>query len=221
MDDIDKKIKHKKEFIEKQFLSEDIKNNIKQSMKNEYQKKEVHSSSLYKKIIASVACILIISTVTFAGNIGDFITNIFKNTEINKEQIINPNSIVEINSEYVTCNGVSLNVAYMYEDEEYLYIVMNVKDAENINDLVVDEIRIRDIKNNIQYDYQNIYDNNIFLVSAQYKNDSKNIFIKFKKNKNVELMKELELNIINLTVKDKNLNLNKIVGEWIFKIEKP
>lgn len=223
MDNIDEKMKLKKEYIKNQVLSEDVKNNIIQAMKKEYEKKEkIHSNKLYKKVIGVVACLLIISSVTFAGNIGDFFTNIFKNTEMNKDQVINPNSIIEINSEYVTCDGIGLNVAYMYEDDEYLYAVMNVKGVDNLIDITINKMTINDIKNNISYDDINLISKeNNHWWSAQYKNDSKIIFIKIEKNENLDSIKELELKINNLTLKRETNKFNDIIGEWIFKIENP
>ena len=226
MDNIEEKVKLKKEFIKNQVLNEDIKNKIKQAMKEEYEKNDcdkkiAHASKIYKKVIGAVACMLIISSVAFAGSIGDFFTNIFKNTEMNKEQVIDPNSIIEINSEYVTNEGIGLNVAYMYEDDDYLYIAMNVQGIDNVIELVVEEFKINDITSNRNYSFLEVDERDFSNIDIQYKNDSKMIFFKIDKSKDMNLIKELKLNIKNITFETQSEGDVYVRGEWIFKIKKP
>lgn len=214
-DDIEEKIKLKKDFIKQQVLNEDEKNNLKQIMKENYTRRE-KTTKKYKKIIGCVACLFVISTVAFATNI-DNIINLFENTQMDSKQIINPNSIIKIDSDYVTDNGVGMNISYLYEESEYLYIVLNVKEIdENIKDIMFDKIEINDLTNNKVYSFEELNNENNFEISVQYKKDHKMIFIKMKKYNELNSIKELEVKIENLTTigtVDKNIS-----GNWEFKI---
>lgn len=227
MSDIGKKLKLKKEVINNQTLDEDIKNNIKQVMKKEYEKnddniKEKHKFPIWNKVLVTAACVLIVSSATFAGSIGDFITNIFKNTEKNANQIIKPENIIEINSEYVTCNGISLNIGYLYEDDDYLYIAMNVRGVDNdAFGIMMDKIIIKNIDNDEIYSNIISENNKYLFFDVQYKIEEKIIVLTINKNYDIKLLKNIEINITNLTFLLKDEKYNKVSGNWIFNIKKP
>lgn len=219
-DIIDEKIKLKKEFIKRQVVDENIKQKLKQAMKEEYNKKESFSDSKFKKVIGIAACLIIVSSATFAGNIGNFLSNLFENTEIKNDQIINPEAIIKIDSEYVINDGIGLNVAYLYEEGEFLYIVLNVQGTDNAQDIMISEFEIKDLTNNKTY--SNTRENNNFEKNiVQYKCDSKMIFIKMEKFNDLNLINELELNINNLIIKNYTEEYNQVRGNWMLKIKKP
>lgn len=214
-DIIEDKIKLKKEFINEQSLDEDVKENLKNLMKDKYKEKEKTTVSKYKKVIGIAACLVILSGATFAGNIGNFLSNLFANTEIQNDQIINPEAIVKINSEYVTNDGIGLNVSYLYEEGEFLYIVLNVQGVDNdVEDILVDEIEIKDLSNERIYSSDKIYNN--FSAKLEYKKESKMIFIKIIKDEKINLVKNMELIIKNLKLEDKYISNN-----WTLKFKKP
>lgn len=219
-DNIDKKIKIKKEFIKQQALDEDVKENLKRIMKSKYKEKEKFTIQKYKKVIGIAVCLVILSTATFAGRAGNFLSNLFANTEIKNNQIINPEAIVKIDSEYVTHDGIGLNVSYLYEEDEFLYIVLNVQGIDDdVQDVMVDEIEINDLSNEQTYNNKASSDN--FLCTTEYKINSKMIFIKITKFSEINSIKELNLNIRNLTIKYEKDKFNYIINNWILKIEKP
>lgn len=218
-DIIEDKIKLKKEYISKQVLDEEVKENLKKAMKEKYEEKEKSTTSKYKKVIGIVACLLILSTATFAGNVGNFISNLFANTEIKNDQIINPEAIVKINSEYVTNDGIGLNVSYLYEEGEFLYIVLNVQGVDNdVEDISIEKIKIEDIDNGITYDTEK---DNSFGANIQYKKDFKVIFIKIEKIENFDKINNIGIYIENLVIKEYKEEYKKVNNNWILKIKKP
>lgn len=219
-DIIEEKIEIKKEYIKQQTLDEDVKENLKKIMKDKYEEKEKFTIQKYKKVVGIVACFIILSTVTFAGRAGNFLSNLFANIEIKNDQMINPEAIVKIDSEYVTHDGIGLNVSYLYEEDEYIYIVLNVQGIDNdVKNILVDEIKFNDLNNEKTYSSEQLYAN--FFAGVQYKTESKVIFIKLIKSSEFNLTRELELSIKNLKIESLKKEDKYIVDNWILKIKKP
>lgn len=214
MNKMEKDINSIKNKINKAYLSEeykdDLKNKLEEQLKNSENK--INSNSIKsrkknkvisytKKILSACAACIILTSCTFADEIEDVMKNFFSNTY--KEFEVSDIELKSVDTDYVTNDGISIKVdAYAIKDDS-LYLVFNVLSEEEIDECYIDDYVIENEDGEVIFDSKDGSFNNInFDVSL--KNIDKNNILIFTRlsnlrEKQIENRFKIEVSKITLT----------------------
>lgn len=214
-------IKEKKEFINSQELSEEFKIKLNRKIKLKRDKSKTVRTLINKKMIAAFVCFIIVSGVTIGSNTNRWFEILFSNKikEIDDIENLNEKNIKEVDYEYVTNNGISIKPEYIYYDNKDIYIILDVKIDEKIDDINFKKVSVSDKNGGAIFDL----DENIY--------KAKNLNVYSQKGKNGEIKKvvriceydsSLCLDSIGLRIQDIRIEKNKryeyIDYVWFFYI---
>ena len=214
MNKMEKDINSIKNKINKAYLSEeykdDLKNKLEEQLKNSENKINSNSikskkknkiMSYTKKILSACAACIILTSCTFADEIEDVMKNFFSNTY--KEFEVSDIELKSVDTDYVTNDGISIKVdAYAIKDDS-LYLVFNVLSEEEIDECYIDDYVIENEDGEVIFDSKDGSFNNInFDVSL--KNIDKNNILIFTRlsnlrEKQIENRFKIEVSKITLT----------------------
>lgn len=214
MNKMEKDINSIKNKINKAYLSEeykdDLKNKLEEQLKNSENK--INSNSIKskkknkiisytKKILSACAACIILTSCTFADEIEDVMKNFFSNTY--KEFEVSDIELKSVDTDYVTNDGISIKVdAYAIKDDS-LCLVFNVLSEEEIDECYIDDYVIENEDGEVIFDSKDGSFNNInFDVSL--KNIDKNNILIFTRlsnlrEKQIENRFKIEVSKITLT----------------------
>lgn len=214
MNKMEKDINSIKNKINKAYLSEeykdDLKNKLEEQLKNSENK--INSNSIKsrkknkvisytKKILSACAACIILTSCTFADEIEDVMKNFFSNTY--KEFEVSDIELKSVDTDYVTNDGISIKVdSYAIKDDS-LYLVFNVLSEEEIDECYIDDYVIENEDGEVIFDSKDGSFNNInFDVSL--KNIDKNNILIFTRlsnlrEKQIENRFKIEVSKITLT----------------------
>ena len=234
MNKMEKDINSIKNKINKAYLSEeykdDLKNKLEEQLKNSENK--INSNSIKsrkknkvisytKKILSACAACIILTSCTFADEIEDVMKNFFSNTY--KEFEVSDIELKSVDTDYVTNDGISIKVdSYAIKDDS-LYLVFNVLSEEEIDECYIDDYVIENEDGEVIFDRKNYlsYKN----ISSKYrlkKLNTKNIILFFKVSGIFKLNENRSLNIIIKQIKfikdyEEKVN-DKNIWNWTIKI---
>lgn len=234
MNKMEKDINSIKNKINKAYLSEeykdDLKNKLEEQLKNSENK--INSNSIKsrkknkvisytKKILSACAVCIILTSCTFADEIEDVMKNFFSNTY--KEFEVSDIELKSVDTDYVTNDGISIKVdSYAIKDDS-LYLVFNVLSEEEIDECYIDDYVIENEDGEVIFDRKNYlsYKN----ISSKYrlkKLNTKNIIVLFKVSGIFKLNENRSLNIIIKQIKlikdyEEKVN-DKNIWNWTIKI---
>lgn len=214
MNKMEKDINSIKNKINKAYLSEeykdDLKNKLEEQLKNSENKINSNSikskkknkiMSYTKKILSACAACIILTSCTFADEIEDVMKNFFSNTY--KEFEVSDIELKSVDTDYVTNDGISIKVdSYAIKDDS-LYLVFNVLSEEEIDECYIDDYVIENEDGEVIFDSKDGSFNNInFDVSL--KNIDKNNILIFTRlsnlrEKQIENRFKIEVSKITLT----------------------
>lgn len=214
MNKMEKDINSIKNKINKAYLSEeykdDLKNKLEEQLKNSENK--INSNSIKsrkknkvisytKKILSACAACIILTSCTFADEIEDVMKKFFSNTY--KEFEVSDIELKSVDTDYVTNDGISIKVdSYAIKDDS-LYLVFNVLSEEEIDECYIDDYVIENEDGEVIFDSKDGSFNNInFDVSL--KNIDKNNILIFTRlsnlrEKQIENRFKIEVSKITLT----------------------
>lgn len=234
MNKMEKDINSIKNKINKAYLSEeykdDLKNKLEEQLKNSENKINSNSikskkknkiMSYTKKILSACAACIILTSCTFADEIEDVMKKFFSNTY--KEFEVSDIELKSVDTDYVTNDGISIKVdAYAIKDDS-LYLVFNVLSEEEIDECYIDDYVIENEDGEVIFDRKNYlsYKN----ISSKYrlkKLNTKNIILFFKVSGIFKLNENRSLNIIIKQIKfikdyEEKVN-DKNIWNWTIKI---
>lgn len=234
MNKMEKDINSIKNKINKAYLSEeykdDLKNKLEEQLKNSENK--INSNSIKskkknkiisytKKILSACAACIILTSCTFADEIEDVMKKFFSNTY--KEFEVSDIELKSVDTDYVTNDGISIKVdSYAIKDDS-LYLVFNVLSEEEIDECYIDDYVIENEDGEVIFDRKNYlsYKN----ISSKYrlkKLNTKNIILFFKVSGIFKLNENRSLNIIIKQIKfikdyEEKVN-DKNIWNWTIKI---
>lgn len=234
MNKMEKDINSIKNKINKAYLSEeykdDLKNKLEEQLKNSENK--INSNSIKskkknkiisytKKILSACAACIILTSCTFADEIEDVMKNFFSNTY--KEFEVSDIELKSVDTDYVTNDGISIKVdSYAIKDDS-LYLVFNVLSEEEIDECYINDYVIENEDGEVILDRKNYlsYKN----ISSKYrlkKLNTKNIIVLFKVSGIFKLNENRSLNIIIKQIKlikdyEEKVN-DKNIWNWTIKI---
>ena len=203
---------------------QDFLNNLKEniSQKIDEEKCKKSKKSYLPKVAVAFLTVGIVSTSVFGKDIGLLITKMFSNIDKGLQMATENGYIQEINSGYVTDQGIGIKIENIIVDENVLNITFNIK-AENCDDVYFDDIKlinenkiiypstetIDNIKHNIsrKHSIKSVNKNNIIVTETFY--DIENNFSEYK---------NLHLNIEEIAFFNLNDEENIIKGNWDFEL---
>lgn len=232
MDKMEKDINSIKNKINKAYLSEeykdDLKNKLEEQLKNSENK--INSNSIKskkknkiisytKKILSACATCIILTSCTFADEIEDVMKNFFSNTY--KEFEVSDIELKSIDTDYVTNDGISIKVdSYAIKDDS-LYLVFNVLSEEEIDECYIDDYVIENEDGEVIFDrknYNNFYEGISTIMRSQSieKNNILN-FLKISNLPNIEYIKNSNIKIYSITIQNEQKE-EKLLGIWNIKL---
>lgn len=165
MEKFDKDLEEIKTELNNIKLSDDFKNNLKIKMEEELNKSDIKEKArnllFPRKLVATFACffLLITSCAVFADEIESFVANIFSNTDRKIEEAIANGNYKEIDMEYVEHDGIGIKVDYIVQEEDSLCIAFNVKYEEELKNVYINKMEIRNRDDKIIYKFKD--ENNV------------------------------------------------------------
>lgn len=222
MKDFDENIRSIKNKVNNIELDEEIKKNLEEQLNEEFyssKTKEKRKFYIPKQIVAACLCIVLLSSCTFADQIGDFVTNLFSNTYQEFEDGVSTEDLQKIDMDYVEHDGISIKIDYAMQKDDSLYLVFDILAEEEIDKVYFNKFEIYD-------DYGLLYKNNLLDNNVIVKNDDKRI----RKNNLISLMKisdnvkrrnsqNIYINICKIGIESlKNNNIRNFNNNWNFKI---
>ena len=203
------------EFKEK--LLNNLENELnKDSSKNE--KKIIDFPVITRKLAGICACFIFLCTscFVFADEIENIFLNFFSNTDKIIERAIENGTYKEIDMDYVEDNGVSIKVDYVIAEEDCLYIAFNVKNEEEFDKIVIEDVAI--MNQNEEYIYVKGGMEKGYQINFERKFINKNNVIMLGEilNYNQEI-ETLKINFNKIYLKNKNKGENKL-GNWNIEI---
>lgn len=232
MDKMEKDINSIKNKINKAYLSEeykdDLKNKLEEQLKNSENK--INSNSIKsrkknkvisytKKILSACAACIILTSCTFADEIEDVMKNFFSNTY--KEFEVSDIELKSVDTDYVTNDGISIKVdSYAIKDDS-LYLVFNVLSEEEIDECYIDDYVIENEDGEVIFDrknYNNFYEGISTIMRSQSieKNNILN-FLKISNLPNIEYIKNSNIKIYSITIQNEQKE-EKLLGIWNIKL---
>ena len=225
MNKMEKDINSIKNKINKAYLSEeykdDLKNKLEEQLKNSENK--INSNSIKskkknkiisytKKILSACAACIILTSCTFADEIEDVMKNFFSNTY--KEFEVSDIELKSVDTDYVTNDGISIKVdSYAIKDDS-LYLVFNVLSEEEIDECYIDDYVIENEDGEVIFDRKN---NNSIVENDDFNQINKNqsiIFIKLSNFKNLDLTVSNNTILIKTIIIGKHQYLQKKINIW-------
>ena len=239
MEDFKNRVNKTKKKINEAKLSKEFKDNLKIIMDKEYYKGTNENSKvrlvenknstfrntklklLYpKKIAAIFLCLIIISSLTFAGDWENFFAKIFYNMDESMSLAIEEGYIQNIDMDYVECNGIKIKVDYILFDEQRLYIAFNVNTKKECNDVDLNNFFIEDQDDRLLYNFENNYTDILFKTERR-KIDSNSIIL-LSKFENINTLfnniKKIHITINSVEIKDSKQS-SLVQGEWNLDID--
>lgn len=232
MNKMEKDINSIKNKINKAYLSEeykdDLKNKLEEQLKNSENK--INSNSIKsrkknkvisytKKILSACAACIILTSCTFADEIEDVMKNFFSNTY--KEFEVSDIELKSVDTDYVTNDGISIKVdSYAIKDDS-LYLVFNVLSEEEIDECYIDDYVIENEDGEVIFDrknYNNFYEGISTIMRSQSieKNNILN-FLKISNLPNIEYIKNSNIKIYSITIQNEQKE-EKLLGIWNIKL---
>ncbi len=218
--------------IHKEDLQEDFKEKLEEKLNsvcesNAYTTTESSKNKIcrpfyfYKAVAAVFVCVFMFSSCAFAGGVGDWIKNLFNNVDKGMEVAYENGDIKEVDSEYQTFDGVSVKVDYVSLKDNELYVVFNVKNEEEYDDISLNNFIVKDEFNN------NIFEIKDGFVKKEYRYDirkkretstSSVLFLSIIKNSDFELYKQINIQLSEVQLLN-NSKTRVSYGDWNFEIE--
>lgn len=232
MNKMEKDINSIKNKINKAYLSEeykdDLKNKLEEQLKNSENK--INSNSIKskkknkiisytKKILSACAACIILTSCTFADEIEDVMKKFFSNTY--KEFEVSDIELKSVDTDYVTNDGISIKVdSYAIKDDS-LYLVFNVLSEEEIDECYIDDYVIENEDGEVIFDrknYNNFYEGISTIMRSQSieKNNILN-FLKISNLPNIEYIKNSNIKIYSITIQNEQKE-EKLLGIWNIKL---
>ena len=215
-------------------LSDEFKENLISKLENELNKNDsentnnsntknniINFPAITRKIVGICACFIFLFTscFAFADEIENVFFRFFSNTDEIIERAIENGNYKQIDMDYVEDNGVSIKVDYIIKEEDCLYIAFNVKNEEEFDKIVFDEIIIKNQENKTLCGKREVENILQFNFEKQFIN-SKNLMIMYKMTNINEINNSIEELLIDIKkmyfYKNKN-TINKN-GNWELKV---
>lgn len=231
MDKMEKDINSIKNKINKAYLSEeykdDLKNKLEEQLKNSENK--INSNSIKskkknkiisytKKILSACAACIILTSCTFADEIEDVMKNFFSNTY--KEFEVSDIELKSIDTDYVTNEGISIKVdSYAIKDDS-LYLVFNVLSEEEIDECYIDDYVIENEDGEVIFDLNKKNEVNTSVRNIAKNENKKNIIIttRIANSKVNDICDKVYINVNEIYVRNSK-NIKNIKYNWRFEFK--
>ena len=231
MDKMEKDINSIKNKINKAFLSEeykdDLKNKLEEQLKNSENK--INSNSIKsrkknkvisytKKILSACAACIILTSCTFADEIEDVMKNFFSNTY--KEFEVSDIELKSVDTDYVTNDGISIKVdSYAIKDDS-LYLVFNVLSEEEIDECYIDDYVIENEDGEVIFDLNKKNEVNTSVRNIAKNENKKNIIIttRIANSKVNDICDKVYINVNEIYVRNSK-NIKNIKYNWRFEFK--
>lgn len=213
--EINSQIQPRQEFLDN--LYENV------SRKIEEDNNKMSKKTYLPKVAVAFLTLGIVSTSVFGKDIGNFMSRMFSNVDKGLQMATENGYIQEVNSEYVTDQGIAIKIDNIIVDENILNITFDVI-VEDCEDVYFNELKLNDEYNNIIYPSTELVDNVKHNISRKHskKSISKNNIVVtetfYDIENNFSEYKNLYLEIYELGVFDLNDNEKTIKGNWNFEI---
>lgn len=246
---IDKKIK--KILSTNVELSDEYKYIIRNTLKNEKEKRKICYGKTFKLAIAGCSCIILTTSVVFAKDISVFFKGLFNNNSEGIDVAIQNGYFYQPDIEYIQSSNIETKMNNLLMDDSNLSFTLNLKFKDEVSVDEISEVHLPDMiivdeESKILY----CQDENIFNefcknndLSLQYKNfndyninSGVNCFIKAKdlKNNSIDLVYNLYannfpkskkiilcFNKIEIEKNENSENRTTINGNWNLKVDIP
>lgn len=238
MEDLKNSINKTKNKISEAKLSEEFKDNLKIMMDKEYyktledpkvkldenkndKKETTKLRFLYPKKVASIfLCLIIVSSLTFAGDWENFFAKIFYNMDSSMSLAIEEGYVRNIDMDYVEYDGVKIKVDYLLFDEQSLYIAFNVNTEKEFDDVILNNFVIKNQNDNLIFDNINNYTDILF--KTKRKKIDENSIILLNKFENINTifnnLERVKIEITSIEINDSGKS-SLAKGNWNFDIE--
>lgn len=231
MDKMEKDINSIKNKINKAYLSEeykdDLKNKLEEQLKNSENK--INSNSIKsrkknkvisytKKILSACAACIILTSCTFADEIEDVMKNFFSNTY--KEFEVSDIELKSVDTDYVTNDGISIKVdSYAIKDDS-LYLVFNVLSEEEIDECYIDDYVIENEDGEVIFDLNKKNEVNTSVRNIAKNENKKNIIIttRIANSKVNDICDKVYINVNEIYVRNSK-NIKNIKYNWRFEFK--
>ena len=231
MNKMEKDINSIKNKINKAYLSEeykdDLKNKLEEQLKNSENK--INSNSIKskkknkiisytKKILSACAACIILTSCTFADEIEDVMKKFFSNTY--KEFEVSDIELKSIDTDYVTNEGISIKVdSYAIKDDS-LYLVFNVLSEEEIDECYIDDYVIENEDGEVIFDLNKKNEVNTSVRNIAKNENKKNIIIttRIANSKVNDICDKVYINVNEIYVRNSK-NIKNIKYNWRFEFK--
>ena len=231
MNKMEKDINSIKNKINKAYLSEeykdDLKNKLEEQLKNSENK--INSNSIKsrkknkvisytKKILSACAACIILTSCTFADEIEDVMKKFFSNTY--KEFEVSDIELKSVDTDYVTNDGISIKVdSYAIKDDS-LYLVFNVLSEEEIDECYIDDYVIENEDGEVIFDLNKKNEVNTSVRNIAKNENKKNIIIttRIANSKVNDICDKVYINVNEIYVRNSK-NIKNIKYNWRFEFK--
>lgn len=201
---INEQINPSQEFID------DLKLNLNDRVIQEKMKRK---ANLYK-VAMIFFTLTIISSGAFAMDIGNWLSQIFSNTDESMQIAVENGYVQNVEMDYVENQGIAIKVNSLVIDDNKINIVFDVK-GEIDGELVIKELLLTT-------EGDEYFSKNLNIASTSYSRTFKSIdkksHIMIIKMSNVEhslyCMENLKVTLKNLSIIDRNSEITDITGTW-------
>lgn len=231
MNKMEKDINSIKNKINKAYLSEeykdDLKNKLEEQLKNSENKINSNSikskkknkiMSYTKKILSACAACIILTSCTFADEIEDVMKKFFSNTY--KEFEVSDIELKSVDTDYVTNDGISIKVdSYAIKDDS-LYLVFNVLSEEEIDECYIDDYVIENEDGEVIFDLNKKNEVNTSVRNIAKNENKKNIIIttRIANSKVNDICDKVYINVNEIYVRNSK-NIKNIKYNWRFEFK--
>lgn len=231
MNKMEKDINSIKNKINKAYLSEeykdDLKNKLEEQLKNSENK--INSNSIKskkknkiisytKKMLSACAACIILTSCTFADEIEDVMKKFFSNTY--KEFEVSDIELKSVDTDYVTNDGISIKVdSYAIKDDS-LYLVFNVLSEEEIDECYIDDYVIENEDGEVIFDLNKKNEVNTSVRNIAKNENKKNIIIttRIANSKVNDICDKVYINVNEIYVRNSK-NIKNIKYNWRFEFK--
>lgn len=223
MKDFDENIRSIKNKVNNIELDEEIKKNLEEQLNEEFyssKTKEKRKFYIPKQIVAACLCIVLLSSCTFADQIGDFVTNLFSNTYQEFEDGVSTEDLQKIDMDYVEHDGISIKIDYAMQKDDSLYLVFDILAEDEIKEVYLNDFEISDGKEIIYRTNRLEYDNAIIKKNGKRIKNNNMISLMKITNENMKekKLKNLYIDIFEVVAINIKEDIKSFNGQWIFNI---